>query len=113
MQKENITLDSYTKEFNSTIDKTKTLKNKIEKEITEINNLYQKVDNEVTNSFLAKHEKLVKEEKDIKEKLQNEVTKVKEKLEKYLSISNSNIKLSEKINNLQEEYMSLSSMDKI
>ena len=98
MKKENITLDIYTKDFNNIIDKTKILKNKIEKEITEINNLYEKVKSEVTESFILKHEKLIKEENELKEKLKNEVNIVKENLEKYLNISNNNIKLSEKIN---------------
>ena len=98
LQKENITLDIYTKDFNSLIDITIILKNKIEKEMKEINNLYEKVNNEVTKSFILKHEKLIKEENELKEKLKNEVNKVKENLEKYLNISNNNIKLSVKIN---------------
>ena len=61
------------------------LKNKIEKEINDINNLYDKTINDITNSFLEKHEKLLKEENDIKEKLQIEITKTKEKLENFLS----------------------------
>jgi len=95
---ENITLDIYTKDFNYIIDKTKIYKNKIGKEITKINNLYEKINREVTKSFISKHEKLIKEENELKEKLKNEVNKVKENLEKYLYISNNYIKLSEKIN---------------
>jgi len=98
LKKENITLDIYTKDFNIIIDKTKILKNKIDNEIKEINNLYEKVNNEVTNSFILKHEKLIKEENEIKDKLKNEVNKIKENLEKYINISNNNIKLSERIN---------------
>ena len=97
LKKENITIESYTKELNTIVEKTILLKNTIEKEISEINKLYEKVDNEVTTSYLAKHEKLTKEENDLKEKLQNEVTKVKEKLEYFLSDSNNQIKMSEKI----------------
>ena len=52
---------------------------------------------ELVKSFQKKHEKLIKEENDIKEKLQNEVTKVKENLEYYLSQTNNEIKLNEKI----------------
>ena len=52
LQKENITLDEYTKDFNSIFDKTKLLKNKIEQEIKGINHLYKKVNNEVIKSFL-------------------------------------------------------------
>ena len=98
LQKENITIDSFTKEFDKNVEKVKELKDKIEKEIKEIDTLYEKVNSEVTNSYLAKHEKLTKEENDLKEKLQNEVTKVKEKLENFLSKSNDQIKMSEKIN---------------
>ena len=97
LQKENITIESYTKEFNINNEKTIELKNKIEKELTDIDNLYDKINKEVTETYLAKHEKLIKEENDLKEKLQNEVTKVKEKLENFLSKSNNYIKLSEKI----------------
>ena len=97
LQKENITIESYTKEFNINNEKTISLKNKIEKELTDIDNLYDKINKEVTETYLAKHEKLIKEENDLKEKLQNEVTKVKEKLENFLSKSNNYIKLSEKI----------------
>ena len=94
----NITIDTFIKEFNSLNEKTITLKNRIEKEIEEINNLYDKVGKEVTQSFIEKHDKLKKEENDLKEKLQNETTKVKEKLELFLSESNEQIKINEKIN---------------
>ena len=77
---------------------TISLKNKIEQEIEKIDKLYQKTVDEITKSFVLKHEKLIKEENDLKENLQNEVTKVKEKLEKYWSQSNNEIKLNEKLN---------------
>ena len=77
--------------------KSTELKEKIENQISEINNLYKKIDEEVSNSFKSKHEKLQKEEKDLKEKLQNEVTKVKEGLENFLTLSNENIRENEKI----------------
>ena len=97
-QKENITFESYSKEFNLNTEKTILLKNKIQSELIEIDKLYDKVNKEVTDSYLARHEILTKEENDLKEKLQNEVTKVKEQLEKFLSKSNDYIKLSDKIN---------------
>ena len=50
------------------------------------------------NSFVLKHEELVKQENDIREKLQIEVTKIKEKLENYLSNANNQIKINERIN---------------
>ena len=79
------------------IEKIINIKNKIEKEINNINNLYEKTINDLTNSFLQKHEILIKEENNIKEKLQIEVTKTKEKLENYLSETNNQIKINEKI----------------
>ncbi len=54
--------------------------------------------NDLTNSYLKKHEKLLKEENELKEKLQIEVTKVKEKFENFLSELNIEIKISERIN---------------
>ena len=53
---------------------------------------------ETTIYFQSKHEKLIKEEKEIKEKLDKEVTKVKSQLEEYLSLVNRLIKNYEKIN---------------
>ena len=86
LKKENITIESYTKEFDLIVEKAINLKNTIEKEITQINELYEKVDKEVTQTFLEKHEKLTKEENALKEKLQNEVTKVKLLEVKFLII---------------------------
>ena len=54
--------------------------------------------NETTKSFELKHEKLIKEEKEIKDKLDNEVTKIKSKFEEHLSFTNSLIRNYEKIN---------------
>ena len=94
-------------EFNDNIQKVINLKDKIEKEITEIDKLYENISNKLKKTFQLKHEKLIKEENDLKEKLQNEVTKIKEKLENYLSESNRLIKNGEKINkgmkNLEKE----------
>ena len=97
LKKENITIESSIKDFNENIKKIDTLKESIEKEITEIDKLYDKVNNELIKSFELKHEKLIKQENDLREKLQNEVTKIKEKLEKFLSESNRIIKSNEKI----------------
>ena len=97
LKKENITLEYSAKEFNDIVQKIICLKEKIENEINKINNLYEKTVDELSKSFKKKHEKLIKEENDIKEKLQNEVTKVKENLEYYLSQTNNEIKLNEKI----------------
>ena len=59
--------------------------------------MYEKTLEEITKSFLLKHEELVMKENNIKDKLQIEVTKFKEYLENYLLKSNNEIKLSEKI----------------
>ena len=111
MKKENIAIENSTKDYNDNINKINDLKSMIEKEIIEIDKLYEKVKNETTQSFLKKHEKLTKEEYDLKDKLGNEVTKVKEQLEKYLSETNKLIKISEKINkgikNLQKEELNM------
>ena len=61
-QKENITIESYIKEFNVNIEKTISLKEKLQKELIKINNIYEKINKEVTESYLIKHEKLYKEE---------------------------------------------------
>ena len=98
LKKENITIESVTSEFNELSTKVKDLKNKIETEINKINESYEKTIEHLTKSYLKKHEVLLKEENDLKEKLQNEVTKIKEKLENFLSQSNNDIKLSERIN---------------
>ena len=66
--------------------------------MNQINILYEKTMNDLTNSYLKKHEKLLKEENEMKEKLQIEVTKVKEKFENFLSELNIEIKISERIN---------------
>ena len=97
LKKENITIESSSKELNDYTQKMVDLKAKIEKEITEIDNLYEAVNNQARKSFELKHEKLILEENNIKEKLQNEVTKVKEQLENFLCKSNELIKINEKI----------------
>ena len=91
-------INSCIKDFNELLQQTINLKKKIENEMTEIDKLYDKVNNEVSNSFKKKHEKLMLEENKLKEKLQNEVTKIKEKLEYSLSKFSEVIKINEKIN---------------
>ena len=62
----------------------------------------------MTKIFQNKHETLLKEENKLKENLQNEVTKTKEKLEKYWSITNNEIKNGDRIlkglKKIQKEY---------
>ena len=95
--KENITIEATANDFNKNIEKLNNLKNKIENEIIIIDESYDKVFNEVEKSFEKKHEKLNHDEKNMKEKLQNEVTKIKEKLEEHLSVSNQMIRENERI----------------
>ena len=106
-KKENISIEVSKKQLIELFEKINTVKERIEKEMEEINKLYDKTFSEVTKSYEIKHEKLLKEENELKDKLQTEVTKVKEILENYLSKSNSIIKLNEKINkdlnNLEKE----------
>ena len=96
--KENISIDISSKDFNNILKKTIDLKNNIEKEINEINQLFEKTMNELTKYYIKKHEILTKEENDLKEKLENEVTKAKEQLEYFLSETNNEIKINERIN---------------
>ena len=107
MKKENITIQSSIEEFSKIVNLTTELKNKIEKQINDINELYDKTIADLTKSFEGKREKLKEQENDIKEKLQNEVTKVKEKLENFLTDANNQINFSERINkgikNFKEE----------
>ena len=98
MRKENITIESATNDFNEISQKVIDLRNNIENEINKINELYENAINDVTKSYIKKHEILLIEENELKDKLQNEVTKIKEKLEIFLSESNNNIKINERIN---------------
>ena len=96
-KKENIDIKVSTKENEEIIEDLVKLKDEIEKEINNINQLYDKTINDLTKSFKEKHAKLLEEENNLKEKLQNEVTKIKEHLEIYLSKTNFQIKLNERI----------------
>ena len=98
LKKENIKIELFTKELNEVVQFVTNLKNKIEKEIDEINNLYNDVKSKIIIKFKEEHEKLIKEENNLIEKLQNEVTKTKEKLENFLSNINELIRINEKIN---------------
>ena len=88
MKKENVTINASKEDYNRLIEKTIYLKNYIENEINEINNLYDKINLEITKSFIKRHEQLVNQEKELKDELQNKVTQEKEKLENFLSESN-------------------------
>ena len=98
IKKENFTIESTKDELDKINEKIYKLKDKIEKEINNINILYDKTLEDLTKSFEEKILNLKKTENDIKDKLQNEVTKYKEKLEIYLSDINSQISINEKLN---------------
>ena len=98
LEKENININDYIKEFDDSEKHIINIKAKIENEIQNLNKSYEKMNEETTIYFQSKHEKLIKDEKEIKEKLNNEVTKVKSQLEEYLFLVNNLIKNYENIN---------------
>ena len=69
LKKENISIEKSSVDFKNIIEKAIILKEKIEKEIIEIDKLYNKINNELKNVYEKRHEKLIKEEKDLREKL--------------------------------------------
>lgn len=66
LKKENISLETSTKNFDSLLEKINFIKKTVEEEIIKINNLYEKVNEDLTKSYQIKHEKLNKEEKEIR-----------------------------------------------
>ena len=98
LKKEKININDYIKDFDESAKKVANIKDKIENEIKNINESYEKMNKATTKGFELKHEKLIKEEKEIKDKLDNEVNKIKSKLEEYLSLANTLIRNYEKIN---------------
>ena len=96
--KENITIEDSIGEYKEYYEKICKLKEKVEKEMIKLDDLYSQVDKDLSKSFEEKHLALTKQEGIIRDKMQNEVTKIKEKLEKYLSQFNMLIKSCEKIN---------------
>ena len=84
--------------FDEIYKKSILLKEKLEKEIIEIDKLYLQIYTEIKKLFEIKHEKFLKKENELIEELQNEVTKIKEQLENNLVRSNSIITDIEKIN---------------
>ena len=62
-------MENSTSEFNGKNKNIIELKENIEKEMNKINQSYDTVNNEITKSYEIKHEKLIKEEKDLKRKI--------------------------------------------
>ena len=106
LKKENISIKEFIKNFDLGFQNMNNLKEKIENEIKEINLSYDKANEEATKFFELKHEKLIKEEKDMKDKLDTEVTKIKSKLEEYLS------SIKELIRNYERIKKGINSLDK-
>ena len=94
LEKENISLENITKEFDSNKNDLEKLKKNIEKEILEINKDHERVLNEIIKTYEIKHQKLIKEELDLKNRLNEEVTTIKNNMELNLS----------KINNILTNY---------
>ena len=65
-KKENITLDLFKNKSNEIYEKTINLKNKIENEIKKLDELYNKVIDNLNKSYKNKYEKLKKEENELK-----------------------------------------------
>ena len=97
LQKENLTINKSTKDFDYSMEQLNKLKDVIEQEMEKIDKAFEKADNDTTNAFAAKRAKLDKEEEELKDKLKNEVTKTKESLEEYMTLVNNLIKNCEKI----------------
>ena len=93
----NINFEISTEEYSQIGSNLVKLKDDIEKEINNINQLYDKTIKDITNSFIKKHENLVYEENNLKERLENEVKRKKDQLKSYLSQTNHQIKLNERI----------------
>ena len=51
LEKENLTINNSTKEFNDSFIKTNNLKEKIEKEITKIDKSYDDINNKITKNY--------------------------------------------------------------
>ena len=66
LEKENIEIESSINEFNEISKKSIELKEKIENEINRINKLYEKTKDEITKSYINKHEKLIKDKREIR-----------------------------------------------
>ena len=92
LKRENISIESSSKEFDERKNKFEELKNKIENEMIKLDKLYEKVFSETTKEYASKHEKLIIEENVLKETLKNKVTKTKENLEINLSVVNDILK---------------------
>ena len=90
-------MENSIQEYSDNKNKLDELKNKIENEIIKLDDLYEKVNEETTESYKLQREQLIKEENELKDKLKNEVTKIKEKLEIKISEFNDILRNYERI----------------
>ena len=97
LEKENISLENITKEFDSNKNDLEKLKKNIEKEILEINKDHERVLNQIIKTYEIKHQKLIKEELDLKNRLNEAVTNIKNNMELNLSKINEVLTTYEKI----------------
>ena len=98
LKKENISLNSSINELNKYNENINNLNEKIENEITEINIIYDNIEKEISKTYEKKHQILINEENNLKENLQNQVTKTKEKLEYFLTDTKNIQRINERIN---------------
>jgi len=97
LKNKNIYIDIPTEEYLQIRNNLVKLKDEIEKEIKNINHIYDITVKDIINSFKHKYEYLVEEKNNLKERLENEVKRKNNKLESYLSQTNYQIKLNERI----------------
>ena len=98
LKKENISSNSSINELNKYNENINNLNEKIENEITKINIIYDNIEKEISKTYEKKHRVLINEENNLKENLQNQVTKTKEKLEYFLTDTKSIQRINERIN---------------
>ena len=89
-------------EFDKIFKKTKNLKDIIEEEIEEINNLHKKLMDEITASFEEQHIKLNHRENELKSDLDIKVTQIKNQLENFLLESHDILTSCERANKYYE-----------
>ena len=97
MQKENISFENTKTEYEKFTEETNIIREKIEKELIKLNNLENKLLNEMKESFKKQHDNLIKLEKELKEDLIKNVSKTKEELQNFINESTEIIKCNEKI----------------
>jgi hypothetical protein len=91
-------------EFDKIFKKTKNIKDRIEEEIEEINNLHKKLMDQISTSFKEQHTQLIHKENELKLELDIKVTKVKNQLENFLVESHDILKSCERVEKANKYY---------